>query len=138
MKLAVLGRWIAAVAASSVLAALTVAAQLGIGAMMGALPGADGSAGSACLIAATGFYLSLPCYFLGVAILGAPAAWTLAQLRCDRPLPTGLLGGAISTLVGAIVLSNSLGFTGLVFASALPLAGAITGLTYRELMKPPT
>ena len=106
--------------------------------MMGALPGVDGSAGSACLIAAAGFYLSLPCFFLGVAILGAPAAWTLAQLRRDRPLPTGLLGGAISTLVGAIVLSNSLGFTGLVFASALPLAGAITGLTYRELMKPPT
>ncbi|WP_313001500.1 hypothetical protein [Brevundimonas sp.] len=137
MNLAVLARWIVAVAASSILAALTVAAQLGILTMMGALLGGDGSAGSAYLIATASFYLSLPCFFLGVAILGAPAAWTLTRLKGDRAIPAGLLGGAVSTLIGAIVLSSSLGFTGLVFASTLPLAGAITGLTYRELMKSP-
>ncbi|WP_312781241.1 hypothetical protein [Brevundimonas sp.] len=138
MKLAVVGRWIVAVFASSVLAALTVAAQFGVVAVVGELLGAQGSAASACLIAGAGFYLSLPCFFLGVAILGAPAARRLTRLKLDHALPIGLLGGAISTLVGAIVLSSTLGSTGLVFAFTLPLAGATLGLTYRELMKPPS
>lgn len=137
MTVAVFVRWIFAVLATTLLAALTVALQWVTLAIITPFTASEGSAGFAVLMVPVSLMLALPCFLVGAAVLGAPSAGALTRLKLDRAWPAALLGGWLSTLGGAILLCHAFGLAGLMFAAALPLAGAIGGLTYREMMRKP-
>ncbi len=137
MTISVFTRWIFAVLATTLFAALAVALQWLALAIISTFAGDEGLAGLAIFIIPTSLILVLPCFLIGTALLCAPSAWVLTRLKLDHAWAAALAGGLLSTLGGAILLGHALGFTGLAFAAALPLAGAIGGLTYREMMRKP-
>lgn len=137
MTIALFTRWIFAVLATTLFAALAVALQWLALAIITTFTASEGSAGFAAFMIPISLMLALPCFFLGTLVLGAPSAWALTRLKLDRAWPAALLGAGLSTLGGAILLGHAFGLAGLMFAAALPLAGAIGGLTYREMMRKP-
>ncbi|MGW8706319.1 hypothetical protein ACWGLL_12910 [Brevundimonas sp. NPDC055814] len=137
MTAAVFTRWVFAVLATSIFGALTVALLWLALAIINTFITGEGSAAFAAFIVPISLMLALPCFLVGAAVLGAPSAWALTRLKLDRAWPAALAGGLLATLGGASLLSHALGLTGMMFAVALPLAGAIGGLTYREMMRKP-
>ncbi len=137
MTAAVFTRWVFAVLSTSIFGALTVALQLGAVGIINEIAGSKGSAGFAAFIVAASLMLALPCFLVGAAVLGPPLAWALRRMNLDRSAHAALAGGLLSTLTGAYLLGHELGFAGLAFSATLPLAGAIAGLTYREMMRKP-
>lgn len=135
--LAVFIQWVFAILATAIFSALAVALQLGVMAMIDEFLQVGGPTGSSSLIVILSLSLSLPCFFMGAAVLGAPSAWALRRLNLDHPVSAALLGGSLSTVAGAMLLGSIMGFAGLGLASALPLAGAIGGLTYRCMTATP-
>lgn len=137
MTISVFTRWIFAVLATTLFATLAVALQWLALAIISTFAGDESLARLAIFIIPISLILVLPCFLIGTAVLCAPSAWVLTRLKLDRAWAAALAGGLLSTLGGAILLGHALGFTGLAFAAALPLAGAIGGLTYREMMRKP-
>ena len=138
MNLPSLARWLLAVTCTAVLAAIAFTLQVSGALMIEEAQNTGHSSSNAGLVAVISLFLAAPCFFIGTILFGAPMAWAMTRNQLDRPLPTALAAGSLSTTVGALLLYSALGGGSLKLALALPLAGAVGGLTFREMTKSPT
>lgn len=124
-------RWVFAAFCSATAASLTLALQLGAISLASALQ-EDAAAGIALLVTLVSLMVAAPIFFAGAAVLGAPIASFMERRQLDRPLPIAVTGATLTTVAGVALLWGMLGPPGLLLAIALPLAGAVGGLVFRE------
>lgn len=124
-------RWIFAAFCSATAATLTLALQLGAISLVYGLQ-EDGPAGVALLVTLVSLMVAAPIFFAGAAVLGAPIASFMERRQLDRPLPSAVTGATLTTGAGVALLWAIPGPPGLLLAIALPLAGAVGGLVFRE------
>lgn len=121
-------RWLFAAFCSATGATLTFALQLGVVSLvLERRP-----IGEAYLVMLVSLMVAAPIFLAGAAVLGAPAASFMEKRQLNRPLPIAVTGATLTTTTGLALLWAMLGPSGLPLATALPLAGAVGGLVFRE------
>ncbi len=120
--------WLFAAFSSATGAALTLALQLGAVSLVLERR----SIGEAYLVMLVSLMVAAPIFLAGAAVLGAPVASFMGKRQLSRSLPAAVTGATLSTTTGLALLWAMLGPSGLPLATALPLAGAVGGLIFRE------
>lgn len=125
-------RWMCALACTSAAAAGTYAAQLAAIVWLDELYGTS-SSGVSGYVGLVSFALAAAAFLCGVTVLGAPVAFIMKRQGWIRPHHAAVGGCALATLIGGGLLTASLGWSGLALALALPISGAVGGVTFHAL-----
>lgn len=125
-------RWMCALTCTSAAAACAYAAQVAAAVWLGESYGAS-SPGASAYVGLASFALAAAAFLCGVAVLGAPAAFIMNRRGWTRLSHVAVVGGALATLIGGGLLTASLGWAGLALTLALPIAGAVGGVTFHAL-----